>query len=253
MALNGLSTNQVIRIFVEPGSLHGETLYLKGQDHKHISLVMRQRPGDNLLLLDGNGVARFGTIEKICSSETEVRLNEALKIESEPPCHLLVLQSMGKGDKVEQVLQHGTEVGATCFQPVMSERSVVTLADDKLPEKMERWRRILKGAAEQSGRGVIPSLLPPKSLADALSHSTADCRLFLHTEANLPCIADVLKDNPESILLAVGPEGGWSNAEIMHAKENGCIAVSLMPRTLRTETAALVAISQLLYQIERRH
>lgn len=253
MAPSGLSTNPVIRIFVEPGSLQGEILRLAGQDHKHISLVMRQRPGDKLLLLDGNGVARHGTIEKVCSSETEVRLNEALNIESEPPCPVLVLQSMGKGDKFEQVLQHGTEVGATSFQPVMSERSVVNLSDDRLPEKMERWRRILKGAAEQSGRGVIPILLQPKSLADALEQSSADCRLLLHTEPGLPSIADVMKEKPKSILLAVGPEGGWSNAELIQARESGCIAVSLMPRTLRTETAALVAMSQLLYHIERRH
>jgi 16S rRNA (uracil1498-N3)-methyltransferase len=153
-------------------------------------------------------------------------------------------------------VQHGTEAGASAFVPIRAERCVVDIPDQRVPERVERWRTIAKGASEQSFRSRIPTVgLPIKleaCIKAALETSTRSLLLHADDPANPLWMALTRRETPDKqVLLLVGPEGGWSPKEIEMAAGLGCELISLGPRILRTETAALVAISQLIYHYSR--
>ena len=216
---------------------------------------MRAKVGENVVLLDGTGKAFAAVVIELGKSETLARIENEIEMPPEPPIYLTVAQALGKGDKFEQVIQHGTEAGASAFVPIRAERSVVEIPDAKAAERRNRWRQIAKGAAEQSGRSKIATIGEPLKLAQLVRAALADGipLLLLHTDGNAPTLRDVLeaglKESPR-LILAVGPEGGWSPAEVSAALASNHNAVTLGPRILRTETAALVAVSQILYAVE---
>ncbi len=226
-----------------------------GGDHHHLAKVLRMRVGEALVLLDNQGNAFRATLTEIGKQSSVAQIEESLDLCSEPPIPLIVAQAPGKSDKFEQVIQHGTEVGATAFLPLLTERGVVSLPPDRAETKQERWQQIAKGAAEQSHRLRIPQVHSPQAFRQWISHQTSETTLILHTDPALPTLTEHLSklSSPFSFFtLAVGAEGGWSHMEVSQAQEANIPLVSLGKRILRTETAALVALSQILYHIERR-
>jgi 16S rRNA (uracil1498-N3)-methyltransferase len=249
----------MIHLFIAPEQITGETARIVGPDHLHLARVLRARPGESLVLLNGRGNAFQATLVAVDKTETLARIDSPLDLPSEPPIYITVAQALGKGDKFEQVIQHGTEVGASAFVPVQAERSVVEVPAGKVAERLARWRQIARSAAEQSHRLLIPQVMEPTSLARLLAGLSADTAvLLLHPAAEAMPLAAVLRERsrqssaPQRLLLAVGPEGGWSPAERACCIATGSrpLLVSLGTRVLRTETAALVAISQIIYQTE---
>lgn len=248
----GLTKLQVIRLFVTPSQLAGEETLLDGEDYAHLVRVLRADIGQHVTLLDGAGRARSAVVSGIGRNAVQMTLGADCPLPKEPVCHITVLQAIGKGDRFEEAMQHGTEAGASAFLPIRADRGMVDISEKKLSERMRRWGRILRGAAEQSGRAAIPVLHKPASLIEALADQIAEVRLLLQPGEGRAHIGDLLPEKPSSVIIAVGPEGGWSEREINAAGEADCRQVTLGPRVLRTETAALVAISQILYHYERR-
>ena len=246
------------RLFIAPNQidLNTRTARITGQDHMQLARVLRARAGQAINLLDWLGKAYDATLTNIEKRESTARIEGRVEPPPEPPIFIHVAQALGKSDKFEQVIQHGTEAGASGFIPVQAERSVVEIPAARLIERAARWQAIAKGAAEQSFRALVPAVLLPTKLAD-VARMAEDARvpaLLLHTASPAVPLFAVLQQMdtpPRQVYLFVGPEGGWSVNELELASEQSCRLVSLGSHVLRTETAALVAISQLLYHFSR--
>jgi len=242
------------RLFVRPEQidLDTATVCITDQDHVHLSRVLRARVGEFIELLDGAGNGYSATISEIRKRETVAKIASRFEPLPEPPIHITVAQAIVRASKFEEVLQHGTEAGVSRFIPIEAGRSGVDIPERRLTERTDRWRSIVKGAAEQSRRSRIPVVAPPTSLKELLDgvKSSQTASLLLHTgPASVPlkAIVKCLIPAPPSLILLVGPEGGWSSTEIELAVTHGCLSVSLGQYVLRTETAALVAVSQVLF------
>ena len=245
-------------LFLTPPQFQGEIATITGPEHLHLARVMRARIGDNVVLLDGTGNAFRAVLVSIERNETRARLEEPFPIPPEPSPYLTVAQALGKGDKFEQVIQRGTEAGASAFVPVRAERCVADVPPAKVVERTARWQQIAKSAAEQSGRAMVPKVAEPQSFAQFLKSMREHGEpppvvLLLHPDASAQPLSQVLRSMGQSrntiqaLVLAVGPEGGWSGGEVSQAQAANIPLVTLGPHVLRTETAALVAISQILY------
>jgi len=229
---------------------------ITGQDHIHLARVLRARAGDLVIVLDGAGNAYQAALTTVGKTESIADIKERIKPPPEPAILITVAQALGKSEKFETVVQHGTEAGASRFIPILADRSVFEIPKDRIETRLARWRAIAKGAAEQSFRARIPDVAVPARLADLFLNASPSnaVTLMLHTSA--PCVSlrealNRMTSAPQQVTICVGPEGGWSTSEVDHASRHGIEQISLGPHVLRTETAALVAISQLLYHFTR--
>lgn len=239
-------------IFLLPDQITAGRARIVGSDHLHLARVLRARPGDKVILLDNRGNGYRSRLVSVGKDLTEAEIETQVDLPPEPPIYITVAQALGKGDKFEQVIQHGTECGASAFLPVHAERCVVEVSAAKLPDRLARWQQIAKGAAEQSGRARIAEIRVPVTFAELLRDAEANDTplLVLHTEDSVPMHHFLSQHSGLTrLILAVGPEGGWSRTEVTAAREAKASLVSLGLRTLRTETAALVALSQILYTL----
>jgi 16S rRNA (uracil1498-N3)-methyltransferase len=202
------------------------------------------------LLLDGAGAAQTGTIGPFTKREVLVQITGSAEVPPRPLIRVTVAQALGKGDKFEQVIQHGTEIGASAFIPLATSRTIGTVDERRSTAKVERWSYIAKGAAEQSGRGEIPPVHPSRDFGGIMP-LFAEYALTLLLDACGEPLPRILRgrSNVEesSCLLLVGPEGGFTPEEVETARKAGAIIASIGPFILRTETAALAALSQLLF------
>jgi 16S rRNA (uracil1498-N3)-methyltransferase len=244
--------SSVPRFFVPPDALNGDTVTLPAEAARHALRVLRLRAGERLTLHDGLGFAYHAVLVEGNGITATARIESKEPTRTEPRLRITIAQALPKTpDKIDQVLQHGTEVGAAGFVFWSAERSVARLADgEKIERRLARWHAITLAAAEQSGRGVVPAVRWANNRRELIESLGAyDTALALHEAASLPLrvMLDILPPQSNSILLIVGPEGSLSDAEISAFSDAGCQAVGLGPRILRTETAALVAVAQTLY------
>jgi 16S rRNA (uracil1498-N3)-methyltransferase len=236
------------RFFVPGVHERGERVRFDAGDAHHIRDVLRLGTGDRVEVIDSAARAFVGQLET-----SEGGMVAALVEEREPaPASRLrvdIAQALPKGPKMDFIVEKATELGAGAVLPFTSER---TIARDAGVQKLERWRRIARSAAEQSGRRSVPAILPPMGYAELLTRFCAyDVVLFPWESAEQTALRDRLPSllrGAHSILVAIGPEGGFSRPEVEAARERGAEIVSLGPRILRTETAALVVLSVLAYE-----
>jgi 16S rRNA (uracil1498-N3)-methyltransferase len=170
--------------------------------------------------------------------------------QSEPKTKVTLLVCLTQREKFEWILQKCTEIGVSAFIPVISSRSLVQ-STREVDSKFERWLRILREASEQSHRGIVPELRPALRFEEAvnLPEYRQDCRLIPWEEEKSLSLHDALVHNPSPrIILAIGPEGGFSEEEVGLAKKAGYLPVTLGPRILRMETAAITAAALALYE-----
>ncbi len=259
-AMSGPEPRRMIRLFVAPEQIADDAVRITGSDHLHIARVLRAQPGQPLAVLDNRGNAYRARLVAVDKVESLARIEGPAASAPESSLKITVAQALGKGDKFEQVIQHGTEIGAAAFVPIRAERSVADVPAAKVAERLARWRQIAKGAAEQAERTLIPEVSGPLRFMEYLS-AQADgySVLLLHPSPDsIPLSVALrrldLKGEGCSLILLIGPEGGWSLAELSsHASLPDAarpMAVTLGPRVLRTEIAALAAISQILYHME---
>lgn len=248
--------------FVEPGSIQGEMVELRGQVAHQVGKVLRLHPGDVVELLDNSGYVYQARIVAISRSGVGAEVLGRRRRETEPRVELELYQVLLKGQKLEWVLQKGTEVGVSRFVPMLSERCVSKLSGDDIKRKLDRWAEIVREAAEQSRRAVLPQVAPLVSFGDACREAVqADLAIMAWEEETSRGIGELLRDVrlgraaevPRSarprIALLVGPEGGFSEKEAETAREAGVRVASLGLRILRAETAAMVAATVVLYEM----
>ncbi|MDQ1300743.1 MAG: rRNA (uracil1498-N3)-methyltransferase [Chloroflexota bacterium] len=256
------------RFFIPAAAATGQPITLTGDQAHQVRRVLRMRLGDRATLLDGQGWAYEGIL--IAVGETDVKFQAVRRWEAadEPATHITLYQAVLKGERFGWALQKGVEVGVSAFVPLICERNVV---DDLAAAegKRERWARIIQEAAEQCGRGRLPELRPAQLFAQAAQPTPptllrqaqdrllpakdgGEGRLILwegEREARLhEALADCNFGPGAGIQLFVGPEGGFTEAEVALARSYGVRPVSLGPRILRAETAGVVAAALILYE-----
>lgn len=221
----------VHRFFVAPRTLAGrERLPLPGELEHQVRRVLRLRDGAEIVLLEGDGDEVSCVI-----AGGELMVTERRRSTGEPRHRLTVVQALLKGDALEQVVQHATEIGVARFRLIVTARCV---AREISPRTLDRLRSIAREAAEQSERGVVPAVEAPIPLSEALTAS-AVVLYERHHGASLGSI-----EPPEAIV--IGPEGGFSPAEILAAEAAGAPIVGLGPRILRSQTVAVAAAALIL-------
>lgn len=241
------------KFFIQKEDIQGNYIVLRHDTH-HILNVLRKGVGDQLLLCDGESHDYTAEIISLGSGDSEIVFRILSKEDSQAEAGLFItlFQALPKGDKMELILQKCTEIGVSEFVPFESEFSIIHLDEKKRASKIERWQRIVEGAAKQSGRGLIPKvqpILPFSKVADCFSG--LDEVLFFNAQEEAMGLSDLLKNRektPRHLGIIIGAEGGFSEGEAASFMEKGAHSVSLGPRILRTETAGLVAASIVLYE-----
>jgi 16S rRNA (uracil1498-N3)-methyltransferase len=234
------------RFFVDSEELAGATVPLTGEVLHHLATVLRMRPGEELELLDGRGLICHCRIVSLGKRQGEARVLTRRQIE-ERPFPVQLLQALPKGDKLDLVLQKGTELGIQRFVPVLTGRSVPV--PDRLREekRLQRWRRIVREAARQCRRPVVPEVVAPCSLQTALAEAGTGLRLMLWEEESRPLATLLGTVRPAGVTILVGPEGGFAASEVKLAAAAGFVPVRIGPRILRSETAGFAAAAILQY------
>lgn len=245
------------RYFVSPERFMEHTVEISGADARHISKVMRGKAGDKMIVSDGLSREAFVEITAIEQGTVTASVVEWLEMTHEPAVKVTIAQSLPKGDKMETVIQKCTEIGAVSFIPFISERTIVQYDAKKESKRLERWNKIAKEAAEQSHRNTVPQVAQPLSWKQLLvTFQNYGAVYFCYEKENGLLLRDALKpfmqsiqaDQARSILLLVGPEGGFSEEECRQAEEAGAASIGLGRRILRCETAGMVALACILYE-----
>lgn len=230
------------RFIIEPGYAPGDAAALAPHEARHAVRVLRLRPGARVQLSDGRGKLFMAEFQRADSEGvTALLLHECAA--SEPPVRLTLYQGLPKFDKLELVAQKATELGACRIVPVRMERSVVKLGEAEVEKKRERLQKICQEASKQCGRARPPEVLPPLTMGQALERMTEERLLIMAwEEADGLSLTALREAQPAAteIGLVIGPEGGISGDEAGRMATAGARAVTLGPRILRTETAAIV-------------
>ena len=228
------------RYFCETLTPDARTVMLTGEEAKHLAVVLRAKVGDALTLCDGKGNDYAATVQTVSDGEIFLAINSCAPSVSEPTKRVILYVGYPKLDKLETVIQKATELGAAEIVPFFSRFCVVT--PKKEEAKNERYNRIAKEAAKQSGRGVIPHVAMPLTYKQMLTEATKCAVALFCYVAGGDTILSRLSDGT-TIAIITGSEGGFSAEEAQLAKAAGCVQIGLGPRILRCETAPLAALT----------
>ena len=235
---------RLTRVYVDAALASDARLVLSGSAAGHLTRVLRLRPGAALTLFNGRGGEYAASIERMQGSKVTVAVGAHQPLERESPFPLTLAQGVSRGERMDLVVQKATELGASRLVPVLTERSIVRLDEERSERKSSHWRAIAVAACEQCGRNRLPEVTLPAPLGEFLRSSPSeDTRLLLSPEATQR-IEDVPRPQRGATVL-IGPEGGLSEEEQQSALAKGFVAVRLGPRVLRTETAAIAALTLL--------
>lgn len=259
----------------------GAEVALADEDALHIARVLRLTIGEQVVLVIAPDCEALAELTVVSAKSVRARTIALRTVRREPPLRIRLAQGVAKGEKMDYIVQKSTEMGVSEIVPVVTERSIVRLDRERGEERAQRWQKIAREAAQQSGRTVVPRVLPPMAFAAALpgatnagatanpasiSPATADGRWLsvipYEGEAGRG-LYDTLaawREHPESrsvadhdgvpaVTVFIGPEGGFADREVAAAIAAGCVPVSLGPRILRTETAGPAAIAMILYHL----
>jgi 16S rRNA (uracil1498-N3)-methyltransferase len=217
---------------------------ITGSDAHQIKNVLRMQKGDVLEILDGAGTVHQARIADIRAGKVVCEITHSTSQENECKIKATIAQCLPKGKKMDLIIQKCTELGVDRIIPVLSERSIAKA------DKLERWQKIAKEAAEQSGRSTIPEISPLMQFDEVLklvpNYNLALIPWELEKIANLKSLLSAVRA-PLSAIFLIGPEGGFSYQEIDLAKKAGCIPVSLGKNILRTETVGMAVLAMLSY------
>lgn len=237
------------RFFIPPDWFDPPAVHLRGDIARQIRTVLRLQPGDEIIVLDNSGVEWQIRLTSVSKNSVQGEIIAQKPAQGEPTVRLTLYQGTLKGQKFEWVLQKGTELGVSCFVPAICERSVVGKLD-AFAKKYDRWQHIIREAAEQSGRGKLPPLEAAMPLAEAVAHARSNALILMPwEEAREGWLKETLERvKLDSVALFIGPEGGFTRGEVALAQAAGARIVTLGPRILRAETAAVATCAAILYE-----
>lgn len=238
------------RFFLPPSSFVNDEIVFPEAISRQIASVLRLKPDAQVTVLDGKGMEFSVQLLEVSPKQTSGKILSSQPISTEPQTQIRLLLCLTQREKFEWMLQKCTELGASSFVPVISSRSLVQSVQEA-QSKFERWQKILSEAAEQSHRGIVPTLEPPLKFAQLLAAPPAAdvCRLIPWEDEQGTTLRQALNSHAANkVEILIGPEGGFSVEEVKLATQAGFIAVTLGARILRMETAAMAATALVLYQ-----
>ncbi|WP_294893110.1 16S rRNA (uracil(1498)-N(3))-methyltransferase [uncultured Gilliamella sp.] len=231
------------RIF-QPYTINQNSLItLDDNAFNHLIRVLRMKTGESITLFDGSNQITPAVIHEVNKKTVIVKTENSVLDNRESPLNIHLGQVISRGDKMEFTIQKSVELGVNTITPLLSERCGVKLDQERLEKKVQQWQKIVISACEQCGRNIIPSINPVMKLENWCANLTDSLKLNLHPKAEQG-INQLANDN-KNISLLIGPEGGLSNEEISMTHQYQFTDILLGPRVLRTETAALTAITAL--------
>jgi len=242
------------RFFIFDDLKIDEPFTLTGKEAHHIIKVLRHKPGDTIKISDGKDMESIAVIETTDPKTSQIKLMvlEKNKKEDKNPS-ITLLQGLPKRDKFETILQKNTEIGVTRFVPVITSRTVVELSPKKIQRRYERWQKIVIEASKQCMGMKVPKIDDVLSFEESLDEIEKHHLTLIpwenEKEASLKQVLKGIDKSITKIAVYIGPEGGFSEEEVIKARQRGAVSVSLGSRILRTETAGVVTSSAILYEL----
>ncbi len=246
------------RFYISPEAAKGNEITVEGSDVNHISNVLRLKCGDSLSISNGQGVEYYCIIKTITNDQVVLEIQYETESEYELPVEITLFQGLPKGDKMELIIQKAVELGASEIVPVSMARSIAKLSGKQADKKIERWNRIAEAAAKQARRGIVPRVAPACSFKEMCNElESYDLVILPYENAEGISATKALFERAgrliqarKGIAVIVGPEGGFDQTEIDHLMKDNIEPVSLGRRILRTETAGLAVLSNLMIHLE---
>ena len=239
--------------FVSEEQINGENAYIEGSDVNHIANVLRMKSGEELLISVKGDWDYLCKIVDIETDRVNLKVLESME-QRELPVNITLLQGIPKSDKLEMIIQKAVELGVSEIIPVKTKRVVVKIDEKKVDTKVNRWNAIAESAAKQSKRSIIPKVHEPMSIDNALE-IVKDFGVKLIPYENADGIDKTRKildnmDKTKNIAVFIGPEGGFEESEVERIKNSGFEVITLGKRILRTETAGLALLSNIMIRLE---
>ncbi|KTC68803.1 16S ribosomal RNA methyltransferase RsmE [Legionella birminghamensis] len=232
---------RLIRIY-QPGQYQvGDVIELSSEAGQHVGVVLRKQPGDRLSLFRGDNLEFEAEIIQAHKKRVMVKLISEQENNRESPLRIHLVQGISKGERMELVVQKAVELGVSSISPVITDYCAVKLDEERMKKKQAQWQNIAISACEQSGRNTIPLIQPICTFNAFLQKMPAGTCFVLSPLATKHLRSYECKER--DIRLFIGPEGGFSDDELARLIDKHCAALSLGPRILRTETAAIAALS----------
>jgi len=241
------------RFFVSPEDIVDARVTLTGQVAVQLARVLRAQAGDRIVVLDDSGWEYRVTLETVALRRVTGTVTDKVRGEGEPGIPIILYQAVLKSDRFEYVLQKGTELGVSAFVPVFCARSIPN-GRSWASKREQRWCNIVREAAEQSRRCRLPAIWPAVDFAEACERFEGDGLVPWEGEASMSLktalhrIKARKKPMRPRVGIFTGPEGGFTEREVKHARSKGIVAVTLGRRILRAETAPIAAVSAVLYE-----
>ncbi len=236
---------RLIRAYVDGPLRVGSRIALPEDVAAHLVRVLRLATGDHCTLFNGDGRDCEARIVGTSKREVLAEIVQEREIDIESPLRMTLLQGIARGEKMDLIVQKATELGVHAIVPVISERSEVKLDAQRAGKRHAHWRGVAIAACEQSGRTRIPTLDPPQLLQAAVAGTASDALKLTLDPGGQHAVASLALDRTTGLVIAIGPEGGWSPRDRQLLQGAGFIGLRLGPRILRTETAGLAAIAAL--------
>ena len=233
----------MIRLLVPIPEPAPDSLEVQGERHHYLTRVLRLTVDDDLEVFDGAGRAFTAKVRSVEAERATLTLGAPVPSSAAP--RIAIVQGLPKGDKLEWVIQKGTELGAWAFAPAITNRAVVKLDEKRAADRVQRWQKIAEEAARQCGRSDVPRVWPVRPLLDAVAAFPDAQVLVLDEEERAQRLSAAVRADDAPRVLVIGPEGGLSRGEVQALQARGATSVTLGPRVLRTETASLAALAVL--------
>ncbi|BCT92730.1 ribosomal RNA small subunit methyltransferase E [Lysobacter helvus] len=230
------------RVFVDLPLAAGVRVALPDDAANHLVRVLRMQEGDACVLFNGDGREFPATLLAANKRGVEAEVGAPRDVGNESPLRLALVQGIARGEKMDLILQKATELGIAAVHPVQSDRSEVKLDAERAAKRLAHWRCVVVSACEQSGRARVPEVFAAQPLQAALTGLDAQAAKFLLDPEATTSIATIEALRGD-VVLAIGPEGGWSDRDRQALHGAGFVGLRLGPRILRTETAGLAAIA----------
>jgi len=230
----------MIRIYIETGiSVSSELELPAGASHR-IRSVLRLTPDEKVILFNGDGSEYIARLTTISHRIVRAVITEKCKVRTESSLDITLVQSLSRGQRMDYTIQKAVELGVFRVVPVVSKRTTTRLAGVRADKRLEHWRGVARHAAEQSGRTSVPEISAILPLEESVDENVGQL-ILLNPLANAEFAR---QSEPETgLTIIAGPEGGFEESEIEMLEATGAVSVHLGPRTLRTETAAITALS----------
>ena len=240
---------RLTRVHVESTLAPDIEVHLPDDAAAHLSRVLRLGEGDACVLFNGDGHDYDAQLVRVSKREVLARISGARAVDNESPLHITLLQGIARGEKMDLILQKATELGVAAVLPVDSDRSEVKLSGERLHKRLAHWRGVVVSACEQSGRARVPVVVEPQALIAAAATLPGKALLLLLDPQGTHTLKTLAAPASGQVVIAIGPEGGWSPRDRQALEGAGFQGLRLGPRVLRTETAGLAAIAAVQAQL----